>query len=501
MESTKNPVSGQIKYRYCLLTMVIGLWAVSWVKAQNAEATLAEQYCGSCHQYTPPDMFEAAHWKTQILPRMAQFMGIYKDSATAVALQRHSTAYPLAPMLSQSAFDSITNFFVKNAALQPAPPVFEGDTILPFEPIIPLNKVIPPGSSMVRIGPGDQITIGDVYAKKLLFFNSNDLSYRKGGFIDEGIVDLETSGDTMWITVMGSFSPSEAAQGYLLQLITSTGNAAVIQDSLQRPVQTTRCDLDKDGDMDFLICEFGKYTGKVTWLEQTLNGQWRRHTLFQKSGAISAQVEDTNQDGDLDIMVLFGQADEGILRLLNDGQQQFEPELLLRFSPAHGSSSMLRVDINNDGHQDIVYTCGDNADFAPLYKPWHGIYIYLNDGSEQYQMAHFIHLPGAYQAAVHDFDFDGDLDIAAIAFFPEYNVASPDFLYAENTGQLQYTLHYTTTGQWGRWITMDTGDTDHDGDIDIVLGSMAFEVPNQPKWVNQWKKQGIPFILLKNKRF
>lgn len=488
--------------RYCLLLFFIEGWTVPIAQAQTTGATLATQYCGTCHQYTPPGLFEAAHWEEQILPRMAQFMGIYKDSATAATLQRQSTAYPTMPMLSKAAFDSIKTFFLENAATNVPAPVFVGDTtILPFEISVPQNRVIPPGTSLARFGPHQQIIIGDVYAQKLLFFNGNTLQYTKGGNIDEGIVDLEISGDTMWLTVMGSFSPSEAPQGYLIQLLTSSGNAVIVQDSLQRPVHTTRCDVDRDGDLDFMICEFGKYTGKLTWLEQTPNGQWKRHTLLDKPGAIAAEIEDFDHDGDMDAIVLFGQADEGIIRLVNDGQQNFEPEQVLRFSPASGSSSMQRTDVNNDGYPDIVYTCGDNADFKPIHKPWHGVYIYLNDGTENYQEAKFIHLPGAYQAVVRDFDLDGDMDIAAIAFFPEFSANTPDFLFAENTGSFHFKLHFTTTGRWGRWIVMDAGDPDNDGDTDLLLGSMVFEVPNQPQWVKQWKENGIPFIFLQNKRF
>nr|WP_255785393.1 VCBS repeat-containing protein [Membranihabitans maritimus] len=70
-----------------------------------------------------------------------------------------------------------------------------------------------------------------------------------------------------------------------------------------------------------------------------------------------------------------------------------------------------------------------------------------------------------------DFDHDGDLDIAGIAFYDNTNHPTKGFVYLENSGNLDYTAHYMDQAAYGKWLTMDLGDFDNDGYTDIFLGS------------------------------
>jgi hypothetical protein len=98
-------------------------------------------------------------------------------------------------------------------------------------------------------------------------------------------------------------------------------------------------------------------------------------------------------------------------------------------------------------------------------------------------------------------DLDGDIDIAAISFFPDYkNRPEESFVYLENDGKNNFKASTIADPTMGRWIVMDVADYDKDGDEDLILGSLAFEViPTNNDLINKWVNNGIPFIVLENK--
>ncbi len=50
----------------------------------------------------------------------------------------------------------------------------------------------------------------------------------------------------------------------------------------------------------------------------------------------------------------------------------------------------------------------------------------------------------------------------------------------------------------GRWIVMDHADQDGDGDIDLVLGSLAFEVIPDNGQLAGWVQNGLGYLILEN---
>jgi len=273
---------------------------------------------------------------------------------------------------------------------------------------------------------------------------------------------------------------------------------------LRRPVQIVPVDLNNDGRQDYVVCEFGNLVGALSWMENMGNNKFARHVLRASPGAIKAYINDYNRDGAPDIWVLFAQGEEGIFLFTNKGSGIFEAKEVLRFPSSYGSSYFEFADLNKDGHPDIIYTCGDNADFSPILKPYHGVYIFFNDGANQFQQKYFFPIDGCYKAIARDFDGDGDLDIATISFFADYeHQPEESFVYLENEGnslnggaELKFKPYSFPEAKLGRWLTMDAGDIDGDGRLDLVLGNFSLSAPGM-KSVNNWKNF-VPFVVLKN---
>jgi hypothetical protein len=194
---------------------------------------------------------------------------------------------------------------------------------------------------------------------------------------------------------------------------------------------------------------------------------------------------------------LFAQGEEGIFLFINKGKGRFEEREVLRFPPAYGSSSFELADINGDGYPDIVYTCGDNADYSAVFKPYHGVYVFINDGHNRFSQTFFYPVDGCYKALARDFDGDGDLDLAVIAYFADY-IRQPDegFVYLENEGRMRFKPYTVPAARVGRWLTMAAGDVDGDGRTDLVLGNFSLG-PALNKGGNDWRK-GPSVLLLKN---
>ena len=170
----------------------------------------------------------------------------------------------------------------------------------------------------------------------------------------------------------------------------------------------------------------------------------------------------------------------------------------MRFPPINGSSYFELADFNKDGFEDIVYTCGDNADYSLVLKAFHGVYVYLNDGNNNFTQKYFYPLNGCYKAIARDFDKDGDLDLATISYFADFEHQPEEgFVYLENKGNYNFTPTSSSLMQKGRWLTMDAGDYNQDGYLDLILGNFSV-APSFIKSKIDWKK-GPPFMVLKNR--
>ncbi|MEZ5016673.1 MAG: FG-GAP-like repeat-containing protein [Flavipsychrobacter sp.] len=472
---------------------------------------LAKQYCASCHQFPEPELLNKSSWELYMLPRMGVFLGVIEHDSLKGILAANAQEQaaidaagivPSRQIVTDEEWQQIKDYYLSLAPKELEQPKIKAisNNLDLFKVKVPEYKLSPPSATMIRFDTvNNAIFVGDANSQSLSIFSS-DLNFVQGAKVGETPVWMQEFSNEYMITMMGSFSPTDVGSGYILSLPKGQSKPYKVIDSLRRPVHSSYGDIDGDGLMDIVTCEFSKWTGVLSWWHNNGDGNFDKRVLRYRPGAVKAYLKDMNKDGYDDIIALFGQGDEGVFTYYNDGKGNFKEEYTLRFPPSYGSTYFQLFDFNKDGFDDIIYTAGDNADFPPILKPYHGIYIYINDGHNKFEQQQFLQLNGAYAAMPADYDNDGDIDIAAISFFPDYQKQSNEsFVFYNNDGQGNYTLSTIENPTLGRWIVMDNGDVDNDGDIDIVLGALAFEVIPANGLVEKWVEKGVPYILLENK--
>lgn len=434
------------------------------------------------------------------MPAMAMRMG-FESMNQLVQLdedERHALMQiiPDNPMLSEEEFEHIKAYYQRHApdslTLPDAVtthPLQQFDATLHYLPTPPLITMIQADTLH------HQLFIGTRLSK--VYTLTEDL-VKKDSLLLPGPPAAMIVGDhARTFLSMGMMDPNDARKGQLW-MQPDKGAAHSLIDSLQRPVHFQQTDLNADGRPDYLVCAFGNHTGGLLAYESREDGTFQKHVLSAGAGARKTILYDFDHNGLLDIAALVTQGDERIVLLLNYGQFKFRVTTLLRFPPVYGSSFFELTDLNRDGHPDIVLSNGDNADYSPILKPYHGIRLFLNDGTNRFTESLFLPLHGAFQTSTQDFDHDGDLDIAAISFFPDFRKhADQGFVYYENTGS-GYQAYTTPLATHGRWVTMETTDLNRDGYLDLLVGALDFDTGVPRSLIQQWALKKTSLLVLKN---
>ena len=129
-------------------------------------------------------------------------------------------------------------------------------------------------------------------------------------------------------------------------------------------------------------------------------------------------------------------------------------------------------DVNGDGLDDLLVAHGDNADYSPMPKIYHGVDVYLNKGNYKFENSFHFPLYGATQARFIDVNGDQLTDIITSAYFGVYNSERIVVLLQQQSEDgLSFQPFSFNLSNSGRWMVLETGDIDDDGDEDVLIGS------------------------------
>lgn len=431
-----------------------------------------------------PSLLDKENWQTA-LAMMAPRLGIFyhKDQAYPIYTDIDQSFYPSQPAMGASDWQKIIDYYTIAA-----PSALEARSIKPAGKGLPFFSIIYPPGRFYRKGNTASFVKIDTSVKphrilvnrsgsNTLFLLNDKLKVMDSLNADGPLVDIDFSKNEFVSCKIGTnLFGNNSSDGELTRIqVDKQGNmkadARPIFKNLARPVQIQAVDINGDLKKDFLICEFGNINGALFWMENKGGDEYIRHDIRALAGATQAFIQDYNNDGRPDIWAQFSQGEEGIFLFTNQGNGVFAEKQVIRFPPSYGSSSFELNDFNKDGFPDILYTCGDRGDGVNQLKPYHGVYVFMNNGKNVFAERFFFPVNGCIKAMARDFDKDGDLDIAAIGFFTDNRKPEEGFTFLQNKGDLNFEAYsLPLEAKFYKATTMDIEDLDDDGKPDIILG-------------------------------
>jgi hypothetical protein len=466
---------------YALVILSIVIFSCSNKKSGEE---LAKENCSSCHKFPDPSLLDKKTWNDQVLIDMSYRLGMRNKFELAARLPEEQyqslvsmNAFPDTPVMSVEDWQAIVDYYVTNAPENPLPqkaksPISTNSLHFKTEDFI---------SPVHSVGRVTSIQMHPAKPEAWVGMNSNET------FILDNKLQVKSSFRTPspnvnttffqgknYLLSIGKILPNDEKIGNLLE-VNANGKLSRLVDGLKRPVDMQVADFNEDGTPDYLICEYGYEAGQLVWVDGKSK---QRHTLKSQPGSRNIVIKDYSKDGKPDILVLMAEAKEGVSLFINKGKGLFVEKPLLQFEVLWGSSYMEVADLNKDGFDDIIISAGDNADNSNTKKAYHGVHVFTNDGKNNFKESYFYPAYGATKTLARDFDGDGDLDLAMIAFFPENDQGKNEsFLYFQNQGKSKFQVSNLNLPDDARYMAMDAADLDKDGDVDLLLGNFQFGKP------------------------
>lgn len=454
-----------------------------------ADTDRVQKACGRCHAAPPPDVLPRQRW-AEIIPTMPAMPG--PEGVAPASPEETALAGAYFQRNAPEAFE----------AVPPAPLEarlrFRTEGFTPQHPAFAAR--IPGVANVQFVHLSDprrlDLLVADMRASGLFLLapwapprqrTLRHLAKELGSPAHVVLQDVDGDGrQDLLVASLGAVNPSNETRGrvtLLRQDAKRRFRPQLLLGGIGRTCDARAADFDGDGDRDVIVAVFGwRGPGSLTLLERQGGDppSFTPHVLDDRDGFIHTEPVDLNGDGRLDLVTLLSQEHEQVIAYLNRGGLRFEPVVLDRAPhPAWGSSGLQTVDLDGDGDLDVLVSNGDTLD-DDLLKPYHGVRWLENQGELRFVPHTIGPLYGAERAIATDLDGDGDLDVVAVAFLPQLDPA----VWRER--DLDSVVWFEQTGEgWRRAAlekqrcyhpTVDAGDYDGDGDVDLAVGNAVWVV-------------------------
>jgi hypothetical protein len=464
---------------------------VSQPMVTSDTAAHVHDFCGKCHVYPPADTFPRSAWKEEV-ERGFFFFGKANMRLVPPPIDEVVRYY------ESRAPESLPRAEIQRATT-PLPVKFSAHAF-PDPP-----EASPPAISHVSLvelsGPQrPEILACEMQHGLVLALAPREPTpqWRILGNVKHPahaeVVDLDGDGILDIIVAdLGSFPPTDRLCGSVVWLRGNgdkTYSPTTLLKNVGRVADVQATDFNGDGKLDLVVAVFGwQEVGEIVVLENVSSTgerpEFKRHVVDTRRGAIHVPILDLNGDGRSDFVALIAQEHETVCAFINQGNFQFAVQPLYQAPhPGYGSSGIQLVDLDGDGHTDVLYSNGDTLDSPHLLKPYHGVQWLRNMGNDKLEFEHRPIAPmyGVHRAVAGDVTGDGRMDVVAVSYLPIEHFADRDkedadaIVVFEQTASGEFVRH-TLTSRTCDHVSCALGDVFGTGRLDILTANFSMSQP------------------------